>query len=132
LTAEERAELEGLAGGRRTVRSLAQRARIVLAAADENMVNKRWSFAERRLAGLYDEPRPGTPRRIGDDEIAETIRLTLETTPPDATHWNLRAMARAVGYASSRIHRLWKAFGLRSHRAETRKLSIAKTSEPGH
>jgi hypothetical protein len=30
-------------------------------------------------------------------EIAETIRLTLETTSPDATHWSLRSMAAAVG-----------------------------------
>jgi hypothetical protein len=59
-----------------------------------------------RLDGLLDEPRPGTPRKIGDEAIAETIRLTLETTPPGATHWSLRSMARAVGYAPSTIHRI--------------------------
>ena len=80
-------------------------------------------FAERRLDGLYDEPRPGAPRQIGDDAIAETIRRTLEETPPDATHWSLRGMARAAGYAPSTIHRIWKAFGLKPHRAETFKLS---------
>ncbi|MDK1492833.1 hypothetical protein QN219_22685 [Sinorhizobium sp. 7-81] len=36
--------------------------------------------------GVYDEPRPGVPRQIGDAEIAETMRLTLEKTPPDAPH----------------------------------------------
>jgi transposase len=80
-------------------------------------------FAEQRLDGLYDEPRPGAPRQIGDEEIAETIRLTLETTPPDATHWSLRSMARAVGHAPSTIHRIWTAFGLQPHRAESFKLS---------
>ncbi|EGO93394.1 Feruloyl esterase (plasmid) [Acidiphilium sp. PM] len=60
---------------------------------------------------------------IGDDEIAETIRLTLETTPPGATHWSLRLMARAVGYVPSTIHRIWCAFGLQPHRSETFKLS---------
>ncbi len=51
--------------------------------ADANTVGKwRRRFAEHRLDGLVDEPRPGTPRKIGDDAIAETIRLTLETTPP--------------------------------------------------
>jgi transposase len=138
LTAVERAELEGLAGRRRTAQGLAKRARIVLAAADgtenkniartvgadANTVGKwRRRFAERRLDGLYDEPRPGAPRRIGDEEIGETIRLTLETTPPDATHWSLRSMAAAVGHAPSTIHRIWKAFCLQPHRSDTFKLS---------
>ncbi len=80
-------------------------------------------FAERRLDGLYDEPRPGAPRQIGDDEIAAVIRRTLEETPADATHWSLRSMARAVGHAPSTIHRIWRAFGLQPHRSETFKLS---------
>ena len=70
-----------------------------------------------------DEPRPGAPRTIGDEEIAETIRLTLEARPPGATHWSLRSMAEAVGYAPSTIHRIWQAFGLQPHRSETFKLS---------
>ena len=79
--------------------------------------------AARRLVGGSASNRPGTPRKIGDDAIAETIRLTLETTPADATHWSLRAMARQVGYAPSTIHRIWRAFGLQPHRSETFKLS---------
>tara|TARA_B100001971_G_C18166927_1_gene524751 strand:- start:8 stop:1135 length:1128 start_codon:yes stop_codon:yes gene_type:complete len=138
LSALERRELEGLARRRRTAQGLARRARIVLLAA-EGLENKviaarlgaaqdtvgKWRrrFAERRLDGLYDEPRPGAPRRIGDDAIAETVRRTLEETPPDATHWSLRSMARSVGYAPSTIHRIWRAFGLQPHRSETFKLS---------
>src|SRR5882762_9348944 len=101
LSEKERGELEGLSRRRRTAQGLAQRAQIVLLAADglenkaiaeragavENTVGKwRRRFAEKRLDGLLDEPRPGRPREIGDDEIAETVRLTLETTPKDATH----------------------------------------------
>ena len=138
LTAGERGELEGLAGRRRTAQGLARRARIVLLAAeglqnmaiavelgaDQNTVGKwRNRFARDRLQGLHDEPRPGAPRKIGDDAIAETIRLTLEATPPDATHWSLRSMAKAVGYAPSTIHRIWRAFSLQPHRTETFKLS---------
>ena len=138
LSSEERSELEGLLRRRKTAQGLARRAGIVLLAADglqnkdiaarlgtdPNTVSKwRRRFAERRCDGLYDEPRPGTPRKIGDDAIAETIRLTLEETPPDATHWSLRSMARATGYAPSTIHRIWKAFGLQPHRSETFKLS---------
>ena len=75
--------------------------------SNENTVGKwRRRFAERRVGGLYDEPRSGAPRQIGDDEIAETIRLTLETSPPAATHWSLRAMAAAVGHAPSTVHRI--------------------------
>jgi len=138
LTDGERRELEGLAGRRRTAQGLARRARIVLLAAeglenkeicarlgvDPNTAGKwRRRFAEHRIDGLLDEPRPGRPREIGDDEIAETIRLTLETTPRGATHWSLRSMAAAVGHAPSTIHRIWQAFGLQPHRVETFKLS---------
>ena len=80
-------------------------------------------FARLRLDGLYDEPRPGAPRQIGDDEIADTIRLTLETRPAGRTHWSLRRMAAAVGHAPSTVHRIWKAYGLQPHRSETFKLS---------
>jgi transposase len=138
LTQSERRELESLASRRKTAQGLAQRARIVLHAAEggenkdislrvgaaPNTVGKwRRRFAEHRVAGLYDEPRPGAPRQIGDEAIAETIRRTLETTPADATHWSLRSMARAVGHAPSTIHRIWRAFGLQPHRSETFKLS---------
>lgn len=138
LSVAERRELEALARRRKTAQGLARRARIVLAAADglenkaiverlgvdANTVGKwRRRFAERRLDGLYDEPRPGAPRRIGDDEVAAVICRTLEETPPDATHWSLRTMASAVGHAPSTIHRIWRAFGLQPHRTETFKLS---------
>jgi len=138
LSEVERVELESLARCRSTSQGLALRARIVLAAADgghngliaerlgvcRSTVGKwRERFAVNRLDGLHDEPRPGTPRRIGDDEIADTIRRTLETRPPGATHWSLRSMAAAAGHAPSTIHRIWKAFGLQPHRAETFKLS---------
>ena len=138
LTEIERRELESLASRRKTAQGLAQRARIVLLAAEgaenkdisvrvgaaPNTVGKwRRRFAEHRLGGLYDEPRPGAPRQIGDDEVAEIVRLTLEATPRDATHWSLRSLARAVGLAPSTIHRIWKAFSLQPHRAETFKLS---------
>lgn len=138
LSAVEQRELQSLARAQKTGQAMARRARIVLAAAaglenkaicvevgaDANTVGKwRRRFAAERLDGLLDEPRPGTPRKIGDDEIANTIRRTLETTPRDATHWSLRSMARAAGYAPSTIHRIWRAFGLQPHRTETFKLS---------
>jgi hypothetical protein len=80
------------------------------------------SAEERRLDGLCDEPRPGAPRQIRDEAIAELVRRTLEETPPGSTHWSLRSMARAVGYAPSTVNRIWQAFGLQPHRSETFKL----------
>ena len=138
LSDTERRELESLVRAQKTGQALARRARIVLAAAegrenkeicalvgaDPNTVGKwRRRFAVARLDGLFDEPRPGAPRRIGDDAIAETIRMTLETIPRDATHWSLRSMAKVTGHAPSTIHRIWQAFGLQPHRTETFKLS---------
>ena len=96
--------------------ALAERARIVLAAAarfnNKEIAVKvgvcaatagtwRNRFAESRMDGLDDEPRPGAPREIGDDEIAATIRKTLETLPKGATHWSLRTRAIEIGHAPS-------------------------------
>src|SRR6476660_8247706 len=138
LEAGEKSELTALTRKHGAPQALAERARIVLAAA-AGLNNKesagkvgvcsatagtwRNRFAESRMDGLYDEPRPGAPREIGDDEIATTIRKTLETRPKGATHWSLRTMAKEIGHAPSTVHRIWSAFGLQPHRVGTFKLS---------
>ncbi|MGH6815890.1 MAG: IS630 family transposase, partial [Hyphomicrobiaceae bacterium] len=114
------------------------RARIVLLAADgmnnceivkavgvTRMTVQTWRrrFACRGFDGLDDEPRCGTPRKIGDDKIDEIITQTLETAPTNATHWSTRAMARVSGVSKMTVHRMWNAFGLQPHRVETFKLS---------
>src|SRR5580704_4549663 len=138
LTSEERRELESLAHRSRSVPALARRARIVLAcaaAADNKTVARRlratpatvgkWRtrFARRRLAGLYDEPRPGAPRSIGDDAVEQVVVRTLESTPRGATHWSTRTMAQATGLSHMAISRIWRAFGLQPHRSQSFKLS---------
>src|SRR5689334_1236175 len=125
LTAEERAQLEAWERRRTSAQALALRSRIVLAAATGpnnseiarelgiavSSVRKwRNRFAEHRLDGLTDEPRPGQPRKITDAKV-EVIVKTLETTPKDATHWSTRAMAAEVGLNQTAVHRIWKAFG---------------------
>ena len=134
----ERAELTSRASRRSTAQALALRARIILACADgeqskvvaarlavdSDTVGKwRRRFSERRLEGLLDEPRSGTPRTIEDARIEAVIVRTLETQPPDATHWSSRGMARASGLSVSTVQRIWRAFGLQPHRLETFKLS---------
>ena len=77
----------------------------------------------RRLEGLVDEPRPGAPRKITDEQLEEVIVKTLEVTPSDATHWSRASMAAESGLSKSTIGRVWKAFGLKPHLVDTVKLS---------
>jgi len=138
LTDDERAGLTRLARRRKTPRGLAQRAAIVLACADGASISaaartagvtwptaKAWRerFVERGLDGLCDEPRSGAPRSIDDDRIEEVVRTTLEETPPNATHWSTRSLAKRSGLSQSTVGRIWRAFGLQPHRSETFKLS---------
>src|SRR6202021_2280480 len=114
----ERSELRSLASRRSTAQALALRARIVLACAEggrnktvaaqlhlarQTAGKGRRRFAEHRLAGLRDEPRSGTPRTLEDARIEAVIVRTLETKPPDATHWSSRGMARACGLSVSPV-----------------------------
>jgi transposase len=138
LSEEERSELTSLAARRNTTQALALRARIVLRCAsgaenqrvaadlriDKTTVGKwRRRFVERRIDGLRDEPRSGAPRTVADARIEAVIVRTLESQPPDATHWSSRGMARASGLSVSTVQRIWRAFGLQPHRLETFKLS---------
>jgi transposase len=52
-------------------------------------------FAERRLDGLLDEPRPGAPRTVSDAKVAEVVTATLESLPAGCTHWSSRTLAKA-------------------------------------
>jgi Homeodomain-like domain len=83
----------------------------------------RGRFAARRLEGLADAPRPGVPRTITDEQVQRVVVTTLEETPKGATHWSTRQMARATGMSQTAISRIWRAFGLKPHLAQTWKLS---------
>ena len=138
LSDEEREQLESWARRPKSAQALAQRSRVVLAAAeglknteisqrlslDQKTVRKwRSRFARDRLDGLIDEPRPGKPRTISDAQVEEVIVKTLESTPKDATHWSTRSMANEAGLSQTAVSRIWRAFGLQPHRQETWKLS---------
>jgi transposase len=89
----------------------------------QTVIKWRKRFIERRLGGLLDEPRPGAPRKIRDEQIKAIVTQTLESTPRGATHWSTRSMAEACGLSHASVQRIWKAFGLQPHRVDTFKLS---------
>lgn len=138
LESAERQTLERWARRPTSAQALALRARIVLACAGgksnrevsnelrlcPDTVGKwRGRFLQQRTDGLLDEPRPGAPRTITDEDVERVVTLTLETTPTDATHWSTRSMARRAGLSQSAISRIWRAFALQPDRTETFKLS---------
>ena len=84
-------------------------------------------FLADRLDGLRDEPRSGAPRTVDDARIEAVVVRTLESLPEGGTHWSSRGMAKASGLSTSTVQRIWRAFGLQPHRAETFKLS----TDPG-
>jgi len=138
LSDQERLQLEAWTRRRTSAQALAQRSRIVLLAAEglknteiaqrlgiNRAMAAKWRsrFAEHRLDGLTDEPRPGRPRTISDERVDAVITKTLESTPKDATHWSTRSMAREVGLTQTAVSRIWRAFGLQPHRQQAFKLS---------
>jgi transposase len=139
LTQQERQTLERWARRRTSAQAVALRARIVLACAEgatnvavaeqlgiwpQTVTKWRSRFVHQRLEGLADEPRPGRPRTIADEQVERVIVATLERPPPDHdTHWSTRSMARQVGMSQTAISRIWRAFGLKPHLEQTWKLS---------
>jgi len=138
LSDEERQTLARWARRPKSSQQLALRSRIILACgsgrtnqqvAQDLRVSMptvgKWRsrFVARRLDGLLDEPRPGAPRTISDEQVEAVIVKTLETKPAHATHWSTRGMARATGLSQTAISRIWRAFNVQPHRTETFKLS---------
>ena len=136
LTNEERAELTKLARSKRTSVRLAQRARIVLLAA-QGLQNtdiatqvgvgrvqvSRWRerYAQSRLAGIErDLPRGAPPVRV---DVARLITLTTESKPAAATHWSTRTMAAELGVSAASVSRHWRAKGLKPHLVRSFKIS---------
>jgi len=138
LTEEERARLESIVRSRSLPHGLVNRARIVLLAADgvggskiarrcrvsRPTVNQwRRRFRERGFAGLHTKLRPGRPRSLDDERVAELVNTALQSKPPGATHWSARRLAAATDIPPTTVHRYISLFGLQPHRAKSFKLS---------
>jgi putative transposase len=133
LSTGERAELERMVTSRTIERRMAERARIVLMAAEGEETVRiaqelgtsaatvcRWRkrFADMGVVGLRDEPRAGRPRTYGYEERLKVIRRVAES-PSDATRWTVRDLAadlaEEVGMSKSHLARVLKELDLKPH-----------------
>ena len=150
LSDAERASLEALSRKRTASQSLAERARVVLACADQGGVApltrvaartgmsresvRKWRvrFMEGRMGALADAPRPGAARKITDDQVEALVTRTLtERGPGQDSHWSTRTMAAETGLSQSSVSRIWRAFGLKPHAVETWKLARTRIHRQG-
>jgi len=139
LTGTERRQPESWARRHTTAQHLARRCKIVLACSDPTLTGgqiadqvgcspatvTKWRkrFADKRLDGLMDAPRPGAVRTIGDDVIEAVVIDTLESAPKDATHWSTRSMAQHHGISRQTVSKIWRAFGLKPWEIDEFKIS---------
>jgi transposase len=139
LSDGERETLEKLARAQSAPYRQVLRAQVLLMAADgvanaviaeevgvTPVTVRAWrkGFAADGLAGL-DTIREGRGRKptISEETVAEIVRLTTTTTPPGATHWSCRTMAKRVGVSAATVQRIWSNLGLQPHRVQTFKVS---------
>ncbi len=139
IDANQQKRLEQLIQSGKTQQKIVLRARIVLLAGQgmpNNAISQQVSasrptvllwrgrFAQFGVPGLMrDAKRPGRKRALSAEKVKAVVEATLQTTPPDATHWSLRSMAKAQGLSRMAVQRIWKAHKLQPHRVETFKLS---------
>ena len=131
LNGEAKKQLEVMANSRSLPYAQVRRAQIILLSA-QGLTNTaiakqvglsikmvgtwRQRFIDQGLMGLYDQPKPGAPRTIDDEQIAMLIQKTLNSKPKRATHWTCRSIAKETNLSKSTVQRIWSAFNLQPHR----------------
>lgn len=139
LEPEERQRLEKLASGKRTEVRVADRASVILLAADglqndqiaaELNISKptvglwRARYAAHGLAGIMkDATRPGRPRKDRGEVERRIVEAATQTKPANATHWSTRTLGEHLGMNHVMVHRVLRRNGLQPHRVRTFKLS---------
>ena len=138
-SAAERAQLAALADNGQTAQKRARRARAVLLLAErqrprhvarrlEVSRNQVYLWMKRYIAGgvsalLTDASRPAGRTPLLPRKVAAIVQATLTTTPPGATHWSSRQMARAQGVSDAMVRKIWRQHRLQPHRMERFKFS---------
>lgn len=133
----DRSELIRLSRSSAIRAGLAQRARIVLLAAEgvsntaiaelvgvsrPTVIGWRSRYAARGVAGLEDEARSGRPRVI---EHAAIITATLKPPPKrlGVTHWSTRLLAKHLGIGDATVAKAWREYRVQPWRAESFRFS---------
>jgi transposase len=132
-------ELERWVSAHRTPQQVAQRCRIILAAAkgqqDKDIAKSmeinfktvalwRQRFCREGPDCLWEVAAGrGRKPQFPASKIEEIINATLQTRPPGSTHWSCRTMAKAHGVSKATVNRIWQSHGLQPHRVEPFKLS---------
>lgn len=139
LDDNQRKRLKSLAASGKTPQKIALRVRIVLLAGEgrpnhaiaqalktsrPTVLLWRDRFAKKGVPGLLqDGPRTGRKKALTAERIQSVVEATLRTTPPAATHWTTRTLAKAQGLSHMTVQRIWQQHRLQPHRVETFKLS---------
>jgi transposase len=145
IDVEDRRLLETWTRAHNAPQSVAMRCHVVLLAADglaNNAIATTLGISrptvllwrERFAAGgpqalVNEAPGRGRRRSITAAKVQRIVTATTQTTPPDATHWSCRTLARAQGVSPATVQRIWEAHGLQPHRTRTFKLSRDKRFE---
>ena len=139
MSESDRQEMERWVSAHRTPQQVAQRCRIILAAAkgrqDKDIAQNmqinvktvalwRQRFCHEGTDCLWEVATGrGRKPQISAEKIEEIINATLQTRPSGATHWSCRTMAEKQGVSKATINRIWQSHGLQPHRTKTFKLS---------
>lgn len=136
---EDRVELESWVRSRTIDHRYAQRARIVLLAADgvsnrgigdavgmhyNQVAIWRGRFEEFGVVGLEDEPRPGRPPVYDHDDVILLVKTVTEPPPDPATRWTMEMLAarmseHGVPISASQVWRICKALDLKPWQTES-------------
>ena len=135
----DRSRLERLVSDRNTSQKHVWRARIVLLSGDRSGTMAimrqvgtskptvwRWQerFLEEGVDGLLRDRDRGSGRPpLGAAVKSLVLTKTMRETPPNATHWSVRTMAKAVGISHTSVQRIWAEHGLKPHLVATFKVS---------
>ena len=139
ITVAQREVLEKVARSSTAAHREVVRAKVLLDAADGtanaeiarrhpvSVITVRSWRAAFETDGLTDwgKVKKGRGRKpsISEEKIAEIVELTTNTTPPGATHWSCRTMAKRVDVSPATVQRIWSELGLQPHRVDTFKIS---------
>ena len=142
LSEAQRKQLQTWATGRTIPVRLAERAKMILLAA-QGKTDKEigadlgiWRGTVARWRGRFiadgvmgierDETRPGRKPKISARKVKSIVALTTQQRPDNATHWSTRSMAAVAGVSEASVRRIWQAHGLKPHRVASFKVSNDK------